>query len=382
MIKKTLLLLVVLPGICVACQSAEITTPGFTSTPESTPSPPVFEKSTQAFPSVPTWKIGLADLDDDGDLDAVFANGLDNQSQVWLNDGQGFFTDTGQQLGTHGHGIDVGDLDGDGDMDVVISTHSSGPSRVYLNEGDAVFQQLEGAFRANIGFSVDLFDLDGDGDLDAVGEGGNATNLYVNDGTGNFTLDDVTLLTYAAWGDLDSDGDADMLFKEHGVGYSVWQNDGTGGFSLSWSYADAEVMNIGDMALGDLDGDGDLDAVITNGHYQTTSHPAMVFLNDGTGQFTDSGQRLNAVRNAGVSLGDLDGDGDLDLVLADYLEACQIWLNDGSGQFTDSGLRIGGGQFYRHVHLADLDGDGDLDIFLATFGTSEGPNEIWFNSAK
>jgi hypothetical protein len=138
-------------------------------------------------------------------------------------------------------------------------------------------------------------------------------------------------------------------------------------------------MRLGDIALGDVDHDGDLDAIITNGHFQSASYPAMVFINDGTGQFMDSGQRLSAVRNAGVALGDLDADGDLDLVLADYMEPCQIWLNDGNGQFTDSNVRVGGDQFYRHVHLGDLDGDRDLDIFLATFGMNEGPNEIWFN---
>jgi mycothiol synthase len=79
---------------------------------------------------------------------------------------------------------------------------------------------------------------------------------------------------------------------------------------------------------------------------------------------------------------DLDGDGDLDLVLTDYMESCKIWLNDGNGLFADSGLRFGGGQFYRHAHLGDLDGDGDLDIFLATFGLNRGPNEIWFNLTR
>ncbi len=340
-----------------------------------------FDKSTQAFASVPTYQIGLADLDGDGDLDAVFSNGQANDSQVWLNDGGGFFADSGQQLGKYGHGVNVGDLDGDGDPDLLINTHQdSAPSRVYLNDGQAIFQELEGAFEANIGFDVHLFDLDGDGDLDAVGEAAYAANVYVNDGTGAFSASETAFPLTTVWGDLDADGDVDVLVKENGAGYAVHLNDGLGHFAQQWNHADGEVMDSGDMALGDVDTDGDLDAVITNGHFQSTSHPAMIFINDGRGRFTDSGQRLSAVKNAGVGLGDLDGDGDPDLVLTDYMEPCQIWLNDGSGQFTDSGFRFGDDQFYRHVHLGDLDGDGDWDIFLATFGMGKGPNEIWFNT--
>jgi len=99
-----------------------------------------FEQSAQTFPSVPTFQIGLGDLDGDGDLDAVFANAGSNYSQVWLNDGSGHFTATGQQLTQQGHGIDVGDLDGDGDLDVFITRHNNTQlSEVYLNDGDAVF---------------------------------------------------------------------------------------------------------------------------------------------------------------------------------------------------------------------------------------------------
>jgi Tol biopolymer transport system component len=340
-----------------------------------------FEKSTQTFASVPTYQIGLADLDGDGDLDAVFSNGQANDSEVWLNDGGGFFTDSAQQLGKYGHGVNVGDLDGDGDPDLLINTHrDSAPSRVYLNDGHAIFHELEGAFEVNIGYNVHLFDLDGDGDLDAVGEAAHAADIYLNDGTGAFSASESTFPLTTTWGDLDADGDVDVLVKEHGVGYAVHLNDGLGRFSQHWNLADDAAMDMGDMALGDVDTDGDLDAVITNGHFQSTSHPARILINDGMGRFTDSGQQLSAVKNAGVNLGDLDGDGDLDLVLSDYMEPCQIWLNDGNGQFADSGFRFGDDQFYRHVHLGDLDGDGDWDIFLATFGMGQGPNEIWFNT--
>ena len=350
-----------------------------TATPES--GSILFEKSTQRFASTPTWNIGLADLDGDGDLDAVFSNGQTSDSQVWLNDGDGFFTDTGQQLGQFGHGVNVGDLDGDGDPDLLINTHrDSAPSRVYLNNGNAVFEELVGAFDTNIGFKVDLHDLDGDGDLDAIGEAVSAVNVYWNDGAGYFTDSELSFPLTTIWGDLDSDGDMDVLIKEDGIGYSVRLNDGANNFNTYWNHTDRAAMAIGDMALGDVDSDGDLDAIITNGHHAvSTSHSTLVFFNDGTGQFTDSGQRLSVVTNAGVSLGDLDGDDDLDLVLTDYMEPCQIWLNDGDGKFTDSGFRFGDDQFYRHALLGDLDGDGDLDIFLSTFGMDEGPNEVWLN---
>ncbi|MBN2149695.1 MAG: VCBS repeat-containing protein [Anaerolineales bacterium] len=339
-----------------------------------------FEKSNQAFASIPTWQIGLADLDADSDLDAVFANAQSNDSQIWLNDGSGTFTDTGQILGKYGHGVAIGDVDGDGDLDIVITTHEHMPTRVYLNDGQAVFQELEEAFSETTGHSVDLFDIDGDSDLDAVGEGSGIVSIFWNDGRGRFINGGLSFPATSIWGNLDSDEDIDLFIKEDGVGYTVYLNNGSGRFTPYWTLVDPNAMGIGDMGLGDVDADGDLDVVITNGFHQSTSYPARIFINDGTGQFADNGQQLSAVTNAGVSLGDLDGDGDLDLVLTDYMEACQIWLNDGNGQFVDSGLRFGDGQFYRHTHLGDLDGDGDLDIFLASFGLDKGPNEIWFNA--
>ncbi|MBN2045093.1 MAG: VCBS repeat-containing protein [Anaerolineales bacterium] len=339
-----------------------------------------FKKSEQTFDPIPTWKIGLADLDGDDDLDAVFANSLANASQVWLNDGSGFLFDSGQEFGSHGHGVDVGDVDNDGDLDIVLTTHEFVPTRVYLNDGGGTYDELEGAFEETTGHSVDLYDLDGDSDLDAVGEiGTGSTRIFWNDGGGKFTASDISFPRTTTWGDLDGDGDIDLLLKENKVGYSVHLNDSQGSFSQYSKLADPQAMNIGGMTLGDIDHDGDLDAVVTNGFHRMDSYPGMVLLNDGTGKLADSGQRLDPVTDAGVSLGDLDNDGDLDLVLTDYLNPCQIWLNDGSGAFQDSGFRFGSGQFYTHALLGDLDGDDDLDIFLSTFGMDQGPNEIWFN---
>jgi hypothetical protein len=359
---------------------ASTATAAFTPTPTEEPPPISFEKSEQTFASIPTWKIGLADLDGDLDLDAVFANSMTNYSQVWLNDGSGYFADSGQELGMFGHGVDIGDLDGDGDPDIILTTHEFVPTRVYLNNGTGAFTELAGAFEETTGHSVDLYDLDGDNHLDAVGETGRGgTNIFWNDGGGKFTRSDLSFPRTTIWGDLDQDGAIDLLLKENGVGYATYLNDGHGSFALFWSLDDPEAMDVGGMALGDVDGDGDLDAVVTNGFQQTNSFAGKVLLNDGSGIFTDSSQRLDAVTNAGVSLGDLDNDGDLDLVLTDFENPCQIWVNDGSGTFTDSGFRFGDDQFYSHALLGDLDEDGDLDIFLSTFGMEQGPNEIWFN---
>jgi hypothetical protein len=142
------------------------------------------------------------------------------------------------------------------------------------------------------------------------------------------------------------------------------------------------VFGTGGVALGDLDRDGDLDIFDANSGSITEgtgeperNQPNMVWLNDGRGGFIDSGQRLGKEVSRAVALGDLDGDGDLDAFIGNRGEDA-VWLNDGSGRFLDSGQTLGDGNT-RLVVLGDLEGDGDLDAF----STGRGFGEIWINQS-
>ena len=100
-----------------------------------------------------------------------------------------------------------------------------------------------------------------------------------------------------------------------------------------------------------------------------------MWLNNGTGTFTDSGQALGSSLTRSIVLGDVDGDGDRDVVAGnDSSQPNRVWLNDGTGTFTDSGQALGSSSTWS-VALADVDGDGDGDIVAG----NAGPNRVWLN---
>jgi hypothetical protein len=187
-------------------------------------------------------------------------------------------------------------------------------------------------------------------------------------------------------GDLDGDGDLDALFGCRDLAPArcsesqVWLNNGSGEFSKGWSRT---VTSVGEFTLGDLDHDGDLDAFFVR-TLPTGNPPSEIWLNDGQGNFEVSGQRLNNTARD-VSLADVDGDGDWDAITAEIYNPGRVWLNDGTGTFTDSGQRLGTSTG-RSVGLGDLDGDGDLDAVVgngATLGTViPEPNAIWLNDGS
>jgi hypothetical protein len=151
-------------------------------------------------------------------------------------------------------------------------------------------------------------------------------------GTGAFTDSGQRLgnakTQSVALGDLDGDGDLDAFTAGdtfNNIPNKIWLNDGVGNFTDSGQSVSRSYF----IALGDLDSDGDLDAFAVNGAW-----PSRVWLNDGAGVFVDSGQRLDGDYSWGVALGDVDGDGDLDALVVNEFEDNVVWLNDGTGSFS------------------------------------------------
>jgi hypothetical protein len=310
-------------------------------------------------PKPETHDIALADLDGDGDLDAFLANGRNEMPEpntVLLNEGEGTLLYSGQLLGNfESRAVALADFDNDGDMDALVSNISWG--EYFWNEGDGTFPRKQSAnFPDTAGYFIGLWrfsaaDLNGDGRIDLF-------------------------LTGCCGGGLAGPDE----FRTINAYNTVWLS-GRGVLPRPTG----QRMSLGGSeaaALGDLDGDGDLDAFIANSAHLDEAmemadfDPNEVWLNDGQGVFSDSGQRLGAQRSYSIALGDLDGDGDLDAFVGN-LGADEVWLNDGNAGFTDSGQTFNN-SLTRYVYLADLDGDGDLDAFLG----SDTVGRIWFNDGQ
>jgi len=373
-------------------------------------------------PPPTTYGVALGDLDRDGDLDAFFANGQSEgprPNTVLINQGgvqggsAGVFKDSAQRLGQEESKTPLlVDLDGDGDLDAWVV--NMGYQTLYINDGKGSFFQLTSLIEQKIGgtgnWAVAFGDMDSDGDLDVVGAGCCGANAFYGDGKSELFspfnvvwfnqggrqggqvgryLSDYQMPSLGALavalGDLDGDGDLDAFFANDSLMQSaednqgldnaqpntVWINPGNG--ILEDSGQRLGSAHSQDVALGDLDGDGDLDAYVANRESDE------IWLNGSTGQpgvFTDSGQRLGSGSTRQVTLSDLDGDSNLDavLVVENGLHV-EVWMNDGGGHFSDTGQRIGNPKAQAFT-LGDLDGDGDLDLFAGWYETGYA---IWWN---
>ena len=179
--------------------------------------------------------------------------------------------------------------------------------------------------------------------------------------------------------DIDSDGDVDLLLGSSGNWTYVFENDGTGTFTQGADLPMQERLNSGgDMALADIDSDGDPDLI-----YGHASEPIYYWLNDGSGNFSQKTQLIDTPSHADVMItgGDIDSDGDVDLLLGSSGNWTYVFENDGTGTFTQGAdlpmqerLNSGG-----DMALADIDSDGDPDLI---YGHASEPIYYWLNDGS
>lgn len=288
------------------------------------------------------------DVDGDGDLDLIVAN-LDAE-QLLLNDGTGTFLDATAQLPLpppFPEGISAearfADVDRDGDLDILVANENpfnpdplgGGQDRLYINDGRGFFSdgtalRLPASTDQTGGFATG--DIDADGDLDVIVLNRGQDRVLVNDGAGVFTdetdarfpvTDDAS--RGAVLADLDGDGDLDLLVaNSRGEEPALHENDGGGVFTQTvFCNADRVYETLTSVELADLDGDGDLDAVFGNAGPFVSGHgflggQSFYFMNNGRGLFIDRTEPTLPAAIApttDVALGDVDGDGELDIVL-------------------------------------------------------------------
>jgi len=312
--------------------------------------------------------LGLADFDADGDLDlvGVFAGPPSGDGEfLALNDGNGLFIDASSTHLTDVAGPSrsavVLDLDGDLDLDCVFLGLPS-EDRLRFNDGSARLRACPAGipFAAADGVLAIAGDLDGDHDLDVVSK----NHVLLNDGTGWFAATDLigtggSLLEPRALGDVDGDQDPDLFVGVEGEPCRLYLNDGMGTFAPAPVRLPPSNPGARGMGLADIDGDGDLDALQTN-----YSGPLRLTLNDGTGVFSDASAQLPPTGSGGQSVlfADFDADGDADALVERLVQPALLLLNDGSGQFTNASAQFPQLLGAAEDAAGDLDGDGDLDV--------------------
>lgn len=329
-----------------------------------------------------------ADVDGDGDIDFFIAVEF-GRNRLLINDGNGVFADESAArlpgVVRDSEDIGVADLDGDGDLDVIFVSEDDRVNELYLNDGAGVFSAVsdrlpvEGTSNA-----VLVADLDGDGDADILIGNQGQNRLLINDGSARFS--DETAARYPAgsettqdleWGDITGDGLSDIV-EGNENGNRILVNAGNGVFvdeTAARFPAAAAGEETREADLGDVDGDGDLDLLLANVTFQQ-GRPAQnrLLINDGSGVFADeTAARLPASlqNTVDADLVDLDGDGDLDAVLCQAFNGTfRVLINDGSGVFTDRTAErllpapTGNGI---DAEFADVNGDGLADLYLCGF---------------
>ena len=324
--------------------------------------------------------VAVADLNGDGRLDLVTANSGSDDVSVLLGTGDGTFQ--AQQRFAAGGGsfffldgprsVAVADVNSDGRLDLVTANGSKDVS-ILLGNGDGTFQSQQRFPGGDFPSSVAVADLNGDGRLDIVtaNESSNVS-IFFGNGDGSFQTEQ----RFAAGDgpksvaviDLNSDSKPDLVTANtNSDDVSVFLGNGNGIFQPQQRFAVGDFPTA--VAVADLNGDGKLDIVTANGFSRDVS----VLLGNGDGTFQAQQRFSVGVFSNAVAVADLNGDGKLDLVTANFSDV-SVFLGNGDGTF-QAQQRFAAVNFLKAIGVADLNGDGKPDIVTAS-DTEVGDNVV------
>ncbi len=297
----------------------------------------------------------------------------------------------------------MGDVNGDDELDLLVG-NQGGLNKVYLGDGAGGFALGPGSGaigdETDVTTALALGDVDGDGDLDLfVGNAGLAetddlsNKLYLNDGLGNFSLKqpmpdspvpDLDETRALVLGDVDDDGDLDLLVANAGQINKLYLNDGDANFAVVGVAIGDEMDTSTSLILLDVDGDADLDLIVGNTDENTAAGKVnRVYLNNGKGEFSRSLESLgndDADATYALAFGDVDNDGDVDLVAVNKNQVNKLYLNKGQGKFDASGTPVGEAlDDSSSAMLVDMDSDGDLDLVV---GNENQTNKLYLNEGS
>ena len=311
-----------------------------------------------------------------------------------------------------GSGAAFADYDNDGDLDLYIvnssTKHDTGTGNprnaLYQNNGNSTFTDVTneaGVGNPVWGMGAAFADYDNDGDLDLYVANYKANAFFRNEGSGSFikfsskagSIGHVGFGSAVAWGDYDNDGYLDLYvanyldygklprgdevffpYDWYGQSNVLLLNKGDGGFidvTESARVGGGFHLTLG-ASFADYDSDGDLDIYLANDTNQN-----ILYRNNSDGTFTntngtDERSHTGDTRGGmGITWGDYDNDGDLDLFVTNWLDENNVlYRNNSDGTFTDvsaqSGIFESGlGKTCWGTEFFDYDNDGDLDLFIA-----------------
>ena len=329
------------------------------------------------------WEAAaVGDFNGDGKLDLVSdVQAASAKIGITLGNGDGTFkAAVPYKVGGNPQSVATGDLNGDGHLDLVVANFDSNTVSVLLNNGDGTYQPASNYPTPTGPQAVAIGDLNGDGTNDIVVSTLNTTNAFsvlLNKGNGTFKPA-INFGSFGgapiAVGDFNGDHKLDILANSLLAGFQVQLGNGKGGFASAPAVPGVNAYGYapGLLVVGHFNADTNLDfALGVDGESKVT-----VGLGKGDGTFQVVNTSYAGTNCQGIAAGDFNGDGKLDLAVADGgtsdvgQGAVFILLGNGDGTFK-LGAQYPQGAHAAFVACADFNGDGKLDLavrYIEGFG--------------